>query len=350
MSAADFKMIRPLAVTDARLTSTNVPEAVAATYAGGTTYALGDRAGLAPVYGSPQIVYESLQNANTGHAQSDTDWWKVVGNVYPPYDSGLSCGLGGIVSSISADVHLLYESKQGANTGHPLTDTAWWLEISATNAHSMFDATYGRQTESAGSIAVVLTPGALINSLFLGNLDAASVTVAQSVSGWSRAVALNSHPVLSWYDWYYEDVIRQTDVTITDIPPYASGVLTITIDNTGGTAKCGLCVIGKSVTLGQTQWEVMGSLLSYSGTSTDAFGNTTFLARANAKRLNLNVQITPGFESEAFRLLTLYTDTPTVFVGSTEDAMATAYGYLGSWSVPLSNTGKTAPIEIKGLI
>jgi len=63
-----MRVIPKLPITDARLTSSTVPELVAATYAGGTTYAAGDRVGLAPVYGEAQIVYESLQAANIGHA------------------------------------------------------------------------------------------------------------------------------------------------------------------------------------------------------------------------------------------------------------------------------------------
>jgi len=359
MSAADFKMIRPLTITDAILTSTTVPETIAATYAGGTTYAAGDRAGLAPVYGDPQLVYESLSAGNVGNAlpvppATTTAYWKYVGTVYMPYASGSSCGIGGIVSSISTDVHLLYESLVAANTGNPLSDTTKWLGSTAatqraTNARAMFDTTYGSQTEAPDSIVTVLTPGALVNSIFLGNLSAASVTVAQSVSGWSQTIPLTSHPVTDWYSWFYEDILMLGDAAITEIPPYAASTLTVTVANAGATAKCGICVIGKSATLGKTQWELMGSYRSYSGTTTNTFGNTTFLARTGVKLLNLDVHIQAGYESEAFRLLTLYTDMPMVFIGSTDYNMAMVYGYLGNWSIPVSNSGKTAPIELIGL-
>lgn len=347
---ADFKIVRPVTVTDALLTSTTVPEAVVATYAGGTTYAAGDRAGLAPVYGSPQIVYQSVQSGNVGHAQSDTAWWKVVGNVYPPYASGSSCGIGGIVSSVSANVHLLYESLVAGNTGNPLTDATKWLNIGSTNARAMFDTTYGSQTTNAESIVITITPGTLVTSVFLGNLDAVSVTVAQTVSGYSNTVALRTHPVLSWYDWYYEPLLTTRDVYFT-IPPYISGVLTITISNPGSTASCGLCVIGQSATLGKTKWGVLGGIISYSGTTTDTFGNTTFLPRANAKKLNFDVYIPVGLETWAHKLLTEYTDMPLVFIGSSAYGMSMVYGYLGEWHVPINISGQEpAPIEVRGLI
>ena len=355
MSTADFKMIRPLTVTDALLTSITVPETVAATYAGGTTYAAGDRVGLAPVYGAAQLVYESLSAGNVGNPlpvppATTTAFWAYVSSVYPPYASGSSCGVGGIVSSVSTDVHLLYESLVAANTGNALTDTTKWMPLGSTNARAMFDVTYGSQTTQVDEIVFVITPGTIINSVFLGNLDASSVTVTQSVSGYTSTQALNSHQVLNWYDWYYEDIIHKNDVVFLDVPPYPASTLTITITSPGGTAGCGLCVVGKAATIGTTRWEVFAGIVSYSGTTTDGFGNTTFLARAGVKKLNLDVYVQPGFESEAHRLLSIYTDTPMVFIGSTEYDLLMLYGYLGEWSVPVSIVGKTAPIELRGLI
>lgn len=352
---SDFMMIRPVLITDTILTSTTVPEAVVATYAGSTTYAAGDHAGLAPVYGSAQLVYRSKSAGNIGNAlpvppATSTVYWEYVASVYPPYASGSTCGDGGIVSSIGANVHLLYRSLVAGNTGNALTDTTKWQEYGATNAWAMFDATYGSQTSNTDTIVIVLTPGVLINSLYLGNVDAASVMVSQSVSGWSSTQTLNRHPVTNWYDFWYEPLYRETNVVFTNIPPYINGVLTITIDNTGGTAKCGVVEIGKSVTLGKTQWDCIGSNISYSGTTTDVFGNTTFVPRASAPRLNFEVKIPTGFESEAHRLLTLYTDQEMVFIGSSLYGITMVYGFLGTFTVPVSNTGKTASIEVKGLI
>lgn len=353
-SESDFKIVRPVAITDAILTSTNVPETVAATYAGGTTYTTGNRTGLAPVYGDAQLIYESKTSGNIGNPlpvppATSTTHWKYVGSVYPVYNSGSSCGIGGIVSSISTDVHSLYYSLVAANTGNPLTDITKWQPIGSTNARAMFDEVYGSQTEAPEAINTVVTAGVLTNTVFLGNLEATAVTITQSISGYAETRNLNSHPVLNWYDWYYEPLIRATDALFVNIPPYAASNLTIEITNLGGTAKCGLCIIGQSVTLGKTQWELIGEIISYSGTTTDTFGNTTFLPRAKVKKLNLEVRIPAGFETEAHRLLTLYTDVPTVFIGSSLYGMTWDYGYLGNWSVPISITGRNAPIEIRGL-
>ncbi|MFA7278641.1 MAG: hypothetical protein WC100_00935 [Sterolibacterium sp.] len=346
--SADFLLVRPLAITDALLTSSNVYEAPTTEYAGGTTYAAGDIRGTTT--GTAQLIYKSLQTGNVGHTQaSSPTWWQYLCTVYAAYAGGTTYALGDIVSSISTNVHLLYESQIAGNVGNALTDTTKWLSLGATNRRKMFDEAYNSQTENADTIAVVITPGQIINTLSALNVAGASITVTQATSGWTVTESLASHPVLSWYDWFYEDVLRAGDITITGIPPL-NYALTITIDNTGDTAKCGCLIPGKSRVLGTTDIDLTRTINDYSVAVEDSDGNVTLNQRAYSKRMNIDVQITPGFESEVTRLLEAYRATPVVFVGSTTYAMTSIYGFLGNWEVPLSLSGKLAHIEIKGLI
>ena len=347
MASADFRMIRPIAITDAKLVSSSVPEAPVAAYVAGTTYALGDQAGVTT--GTAQIVYESLQAGNVGNTPaSSPDWWQELGTVYAPYSAGTAYAVGDIVSKIATDVHELYEAIV-AGTGNALTDKTKWQSLGPTNRFKLFDKAVNSQTIAPEQIAFSVTPGELANVVSLLNVEAATVTVEQSVSGYSRTISLARHDVLNWYDFFYEEPIRSGDVVFDDIPPYALSTLTVTAHNPGANAAIGGCFIGKARTLGTTQWGITGGILSYSGTTTDAFGNTRLVKRSNAKRLNFDVAIPQGFESEAYRLLSAYTDVEMVFIGSTDYSMSIAYGYLGQWEVPISNSGKTAPIEIRGL-
>lgn len=349
MSAdADFRLIRPVAVLDANLTSTTVPEATVAAYAGGTTYALGVRAG--ETTGTVQTVYESLQNSNTGHTPaSSPTWWKKLGVVYVPYAGGSTYALGDIVSSIGADVHELYKSQVASNTGNPLTDTTKWLKLGSTNSRAMFDDTYDSQTTNADSIVTVLTMGTVSNTLFLGNVDASSVTVEQSVSGFNRTINLNSHPVRDYWSYYYEDLVRIQDLVLTDIPPYPGSTITITINNPGYTAKCGIALIGKGIAIGTTQQDMSAGYQSFSGTTTDGFGYTTFANRGGIKILDLEVDIFEGFENEAYRLLEKYSDIPMLFISGTQNTLGMLYGTIQKFNVPKGMSGKKAPISLKGL-
>lgn len=111
----------PVAITDAMVTTTDVPEADYAAWAGGTTYALGDR-----------------------------------------------CIKG----------HKIWESAQAANTGHdPETSgSAWWLKVSATNRWRLFDLEQVTSTSKASGMYYELQPGSPINSVhMLGLYDVDSV-------------------------------------------------------------------------------------------------------------------------------------------------------------------------------
>jgi hypothetical protein len=349
MSAADFTLLAPIAITDAILTSTNVAEAVVTAYAGGTTYALGNLVSVAT--GTRQDVYKSLQNSNTAHAPaSSPTWWEFMSTVYTAYSAGTTYAAGDIVSNIGADVHKLYRSNGAANLGNALTNTTYWTDYGTTNARAMFDTTYGSQTSNADTIVIVLTPNQIINSLFFGNCDLASIRVQQSVSGYDVTTSLNAHLVNNWYDWYYIALTRISDLaSIGNLPPYPASTLTITLSNIGGIAKCGLLAMGVARIIGLTQWEALAGMISYNGTTTDAFGNTAFLARSKVKKLNLDVRITPGGEDIAAALLMAYSDAPLVVVASTDYQIASIYCYLYSWNVPLSNKGKNAAIELRGL-
>jgi hypothetical protein len=339
-------MILPIAMTDAILTSCTVPEAVVTEYAGGSTYALGDIRGVTT--GTAQIVYQSLQAANTGNTPASSPlWWQVLGTVYAAYAGGTTYAAADIVTDLAN--HDLYESVAGSNLGNALSNTLKWTPLGKTNRWKQFDRGVYTQTTAPETITQVITPGTLANALVLLNVEGTTATLEQSASGYSRTVSLVNHDVLNWYDWFYQEPVRAGDAAFTDIPPYAAATLTLTISNPGGEAAIGGLFFGKSRTVGTTSWGLTGGILSYSTSTTDTFGNVTLVRRANAKRLNFDVHISPGYESEAYRLLTAHTDVEIVIIGAENYSMTFSYGFLGQWSVPVTNSGKPASIEFKGL-
>lgn len=360
MSASEFKIIRPIEITDSMLSSSSVQEALTSEWAGGTTYAINAIVGVTT--GHTQLVYKSLQNGNIGNTPATSPtWWRYQSTVYAPYSVGTTYTQGDIVSNISTNTHELYESLVAGNVGNALTNTAKWQALGATpvvtgdprnstNRWSMFDKSWSTQTENAEEITVTLLPGQTINSLALLNLDAASVRIQQSVSGFDRTISLNRHPVLNWYDFWYEPLIRETDIAITDIPPYPASTLTITISNPGGIAKCGLCIVGQSKTMGVTQWDADRSIIDYSSSAEDVYGNVVLVRRAYSKRMNFEFLVKPGLESTITRTLESYRAIPIVAIGSDAYGNLILFGFLGAWSIPVSQSGKMSNMEIKGLV
>lgn len=347
MGSADFRLIKPIVITDAKLTSSSVPEATVAEFAAGTTYAAGDIRGVTS--GTAQDVYQSLQAANVGHAPaSSPTWWKLLGRVYAAYSSSATYAKDAIVTD--AANHQLYQSLVASNTGKALTDTGGWLPLGATNRWKMFDKAVNSQTTAPDSVTVVVTLGELHDTLTLLNVSGSSVAVTQADSGYSRTKSLVSHAALSWYDFYYTEPVWLGDTAFDDLPPYLNSPLTVTVSSPGGTASIGGFFAGKAKFIGKTQWGLTAGVLSYSGSSTDKFGNLTMVKRENAKKMNFKAAIPRGYEDEAYRYLRSVTDVELVAIASSDWAMTLSYGYLGQWDVPLSIDGKTASFEWRGLI
>jgi hypothetical protein len=217
-----MKIIRPVDVDDSVFQSSDVPEADYAAWAGGTTYADEDRV----------IV-------TTGY-------------------------------------HKIYESQQAANTGNdPTTDDGtWWVEVSSTNRWKMFNAIVQEQTVQASEINTVLQSSTVVNSVALINLDATTVqiTVTDSVEGlvYDETYTMTSYSgIQDWYAYFFEPIIRDTQLAVTDLPPYANADIGVTISSSGD-AKCGALVIGQFAVLGLSQHGVSLSIVDYSTKTTDA--------------------------------------------------------------------------------
>lgn len=118
--ASTLLQLRPVAITDAILLTSSVPENDAAAWAAGTTYPIGARVVRA------HRVFESLVSANVGN--------------------------------------------------EPATNPAAWLDTGPTNRWAMFDQALGTTTDATNNITVTL-PAGQINALALLDVKAAQVRV-----------------------------------------------------------------------------------------------------------------------------------------------------------------------------
>lgn len=279
-----MQVIPPTEITTAKLTSSTVPEEVAATYNGGTTYALGDLSGAASTYGSPQTVWRSLQNGNTGNAQVEGVWWTEAGTVYPVYNSGSSCGIGGIVTDLAT--HSLYESLVVSNTGNALTDTTKWEYIGKTNRWRMFDYTRSQPTSALGSITVVVAPGVRCDSFAITGLAGSSysLSVSSTTGGgvvYTSSGTLSTRETLTWSDYFFGTFGTKESIAFFDIPLYSDSVFTLTITATSGNAECGAAVFGRYIYIGETQYSAVSDTLNFSTVERDEDGNAVLTQRRN---------------------------------------------------------------------
>lgn len=306
-----MKIIRPTAITDAMLVSSDVPEDDYAAYNGGTTYALG---------------------ANV----------------------------------ISTTTHRIYESLQSGNVGHalpvpPETQTDWWLDVGATNRWAMFDQIVQTQTVNEDQIEVVLRPGR-IDAIALLNIDAASYRV-QVTSGLSSpdevvydsgTVALEEQKnITDWYEYFFEPTsIRTADVVLTDLPPYTNGTVIVTLSAPTADVKLGVLIVGLARDIGEMAWAPNVGINDYSVKTVDAFGSATVTERAFSKRMSCEVKVENDAVDFVLRTLSGYRAVPLVWIGDETQTFTSTivYGFFKSFDIVIASPAfSLCNLELEGL-
>jgi hypothetical protein len=278
---------------------------------------------------------------------------------YDEYDAGTTYAEDDYVMETASGVHKVYQSLQGANTGHALTDTLWWLEISPTNRWKVFDTKVQTQTSQAASMEYVLEPG-LFDAVALLNLEATSVQIVidDPVEGEVYNETTNlvtTIPYSDWYLYFFEPSIRDTDIVKTDMcaigtPPFTNAQITITITNTAGNAECGGIVLGMQAYIGAMAYGAEAGNIDYSVKSADDFGNYTITERSYSKRMNCPLEIRNLVVDESKRLLDQYRATPMVFVGHEDYTMFIIYGFIKNYSIVMAHPAfSRCDLEIEGL-
>ena len=298
-----MKIIRPVTIDDAVFQSSDVPENDYAAWAGGTTYADGDRV----------IV-------TTGY-------------------------------------HKIYESQQAANTGNdPTTDDGtWWLEVSSTNRWKMFNAVVQEQTVQATQIDTTLQSPTVVNAIALLNVEATTIeiTVTDSVEGvvYDETFNMTSYSgIQDWYAYFFEPIVRENQLAVTDLPPYANADINIVI-NANADAKCGAVVIGQFADLGLAQHGASLSIVDYSVKSTDAEGRVTITEGAYADKMDVDVVLDTSQMGQVKKTLTSLRTTPSVWIAEDGNSDLVIYGYYREFDIILSNpTTSRCSLEIEGLV
>lgn len=299
-----MRLIRPMTVNDAALSSSNVVETDYTAWASGTTYAQGTR-----------------------------------------------------VRVVSTNVHKVFESVQGSNTNHnPLTDDGtWWLLVGATDRWRMFDGSVNSQTSNADSIDVQILGAGRIDAVALLNISAATarIKVTDPVDGvvYDTTFSLNSSSgITDWYSYFFEPIARAADLVVTDLPHYSDPTVEIVLTDTGATVLCGECVLGQQRTFGETQYGASVGIQDYSIKQADDFGNFTIVERSFSKRANFTVNIDAGLVDQLQTLLAAYRATPIVYVGSDLYGATAVYGFYKDFQIEITYPEvSVVTIEIEGL-
>lgn len=297
-----MKVIEPITVTDANLTSSTIAEDDYPVWDGATPYTIGDR------------------------------------RIY---------------------VHVIYEALTSNTNKQPDQNPLDWLNVGATNRWKMFDAKVGTQSTATTSMTVVITPGSA-NAISLVNVDAAyaDIVMTDPLAGvvYSRTIRLSSTIISSdWYSYFTDPITARSVFTVTNLPLYPNASISITVrKEIGETVALGSLVVGMV-----RQWGIRPSILTgattgiqdYSRKERDQFGNLLIVERAFAKRARWGIILTHR-EIDAFQArMAAIRAKPAVFIGSDRLDSTVIYGFYRDFSVVISSSRNAeCSIELEGLI
>lgn len=276
--ASNFRALRPVTIDDTVLTASTVPETDHAAWDAGTNYFIADRVIRA------HAIYESLTDLNVGH--------------------------------------------------DPVTDTANWFFVGATNRWAMFDQALGSVTSKAGGFSVTLTAPAAVTALAV--LDATAASIRVQAPGYDQTKAISAGTA--------------GNATFLDLAVASGAAITVTVAPLGdGTAQVGTLLLGTIDPFGVTETSPTIGITDYSVKTTDDFGNTTPVERAWAKRMVLRSLLASSAIDNVMRRVATLRAIPTLWIADDAFSSLSVYGFFKDFTVTLGATASTASITIEGL-
>lgn len=275
-------------------------------------------------------------------------------NDYAAWGSGTAYAVGARV--ILTETHRRYEALAASTGVNPASDPTKWLDIGPTNRWAMFDERVGTATTRAGSLQVVLTPGAT-DGVALIDTNAESATVTLTVSGaplYTKTQSFNAggNAIDTWFAWFFEPLGQKTNMLFLDVPVYETGVLTVnmTRDNPADQVSCGTLLVGRQFDIGETEHGVDIGIIDYSRKETDQFGATSVVERAFAKRMTARVVMQTSAIDDVHRTLAAIRATPVLWIGSEGFESLTVFGFYKEFSIDLAYpTVSYCSLTIEGL-
>lgn len=301
-----FSVIQPAQITDANLVSTTVLEDDEAVYSEITPYGIGNRVLL----GAPQhAIYESLSAGNEGN--------------FPP------------------------------------TSPAHWIYVGPTNAWKAFDLSGGTVLEAPGSDLDPLefkVSGDRINSIALVGLQASWVRIQayNAIEGtyYDKTTELLDNAVVNdWFDYFFSEINRATEVLALDIPPVMASEYTVQISDTSETVRLSTFVMGQKVNLGFTEFGAQVGIIDYSRKAVDQFGRASLEQRAFSDRMSVSMELPKGIVDSVRRKFATLRAKPCLWIGANgQYESLTVFGFYRDFNIDISYpTISICSAEIEGL-
>ena len=298
-----FNIISPMAVTDAELTASNIPE-----------------------------------------------------DDYPEWDGVTTFAAS--VKVISSVTHRVYEAVQPGNLNNDPTsdDGTWWLDLRATNRWSAFDQRRSNKASRADQITYSITPTQDCDAISLFGLTAGTVRIevwdgATSIYDETFEMADTGH-VVSMYTYLFGGIVYAPQKVLNGFPGYIGHVIEVTISAIGATAEVGHIVLGRNHLLGEIMNLPRISHVSHSRKGYDDFGEEILVKRGSTRKVELDLVVPTIQAPRVMDIIVEIDGLATAFYASGD---APTYGieglgFVDDHSQPIDVAGEsTFPLVLKTL-
>jgi hypothetical protein len=272
----------------------------------------------------------------------------------PPYAVATTYAKGDLV--LDPSTMNVYESLVAANLGNALSEATKWLPKGPTNRWAMFDDYNNTQTSAVNEVVTVLSPKAVAQGFYVGNVDGTEITVVvqdllEGVVYTQTKSLVVSDSASSFFNWCFKRIRKKRFAVNIDLPVYANAIVTIRIRNDGGTARCGMCVVGVLSDIGLTEWGVAPEIKDYSTSLFNFDGTSKRTKRPWAKRLSVDVILKNESLDSVMELLASYCQVPVVWIGIERYDWACAFGTFSSLKTVVENYPESKmALQIEGFV
>lgn len=256
-----------------------------------------------------------------------------------------------------SSAHKNYEAASANLNKPPLTNKLIWLEVGATNRWKVFDDKTLSQTEQIGSMSYTLLPGKVVNTVGLINCHAKSarVRVTDPIDGLvydKEKKFLGSLSKGDWYEYFFEEIVRSTEMVFDDLPAYGSAQVKVDIENALNMVRCGVITIGFKRTFGLGVSQGIGvGIQDYSRRELNDFGDPEFVKRGYSKTASFTVPLHHYEVDVVQRLLASVRATPTLFIGSKLYNATIIYGWYRDFDINIQyRFSSEVNIDVESLV
>lgn len=259
--------------------------------------------------------------------------------------------------------HAVYSSVVSSNTGNdPRTDDGTnWLDLGATNLWRVFDKKISTLTSRLGSIIYEITPVSLISGVGIINLTGGKVEVEVTDSSgrqvyYGENQRADSSEIVDWWAFFTTDFSESVvpDVIFDDVKCYTGNTIKITLstEKPGSIVSIGQIVVGVALDLGKTLTGTTIGFKDFSTKERDPFGNAIIVERAYASTINFSFAVETNRAAFVSSKLASLRATPALYYSDARrtDMGVQAFGFFQDFDIPLSGTQISfANLKIEGL-